>query len=606
MSSVGFDYLLVSRILLAVLLHFVWQATLVFLCVTVVRISFARIHSTRYVSSVAGLILLLTLPMITAAIYVASPELVDVEFTAPAYSSVDPQLVSNSAIVPSRSGDLIQLSVSSLHQVYLWFDQLRQVWLSVWLLGFLLLGVRLLISLESCLKLRNSSHPIPAKMEQLSDAIKRKLSLSAGVIVRASEDVTQAIATGVLRPMVLIPAAWLTQLPPQSLEAIIAHELSHVRRFDLGINFLQRIAETVFFFHPLVWMLSKSIDREREICCDELAISCTGNRLAYAETLAWVAETKELTRSRLLFGHAFQGDKKMNLLRRVRFVLEPTAAEGPSLVRSFVVLMCVAGSMAFASLAFSVTAGFPAAVQDDHDSKRLKIIVEAKADVSQDHGHILIQRKDDHVANSKARYLFQIIESDQGKKEIIVSPAGDEPEHGHDEAFEHESHHAVEVDGHPHESHDHPQNVETVELHLSPGQLAESLRRIKPTGEKTIFFLRKQKEGHAGQAGRRIVVRPPIERYLQLELIDEENGHQENKELWKIKESDKEIDEVEMDLDIEFETTRRGYRAAGNGNQKKRGSLETKGQQPRNRRTSHGSRSSRMGAQKCKGRRSDR
>jgi len=69
------------------------------------------------------------------------------------------------------------------------------------------------------------------------------------------------------------------------LEAVIAHELAHVRRWDLWVVYAQRLAETVLFYHPAVWWISARISGEREICCDDLAVAATGLRFEYAAAL---------------------------------------------------------------------------------------------------------------------------------------------------------------------------------------------------------------------------------------------------------------------------------------------------------------------------------
>ena len=78
---------------------------------------------------------------------------------------------------------------------------------------------------------------------------------------------------GWLRPVILLPASALSGLTPQQLEAIIAHELAHIRRHDYLINLLQSLIETLLFYHPAVWWVSRQIRREREHCCDDLAVA---------------------------------------------------------------------------------------------------------------------------------------------------------------------------------------------------------------------------------------------------------------------------------------------------------------------------------------------
>ena len=77
---------------------------------------------------------------------------------------------------------------------------------------------------------------------------------------------------GWLRPVVLLPVSCLTGLSPEQIEAVLCHELAHVRRHDYLVSVVQSVIETLLFYHPAVWWVSKQIRRERECCCDELAV----------------------------------------------------------------------------------------------------------------------------------------------------------------------------------------------------------------------------------------------------------------------------------------------------------------------------------------------
>ena len=94
------------------------------------------------------------------------------------------------------------------------------------------------------------------------------------------------------------------------IEAIIAHELAHIRRWDLWVNLLQRIIETLLFYHPAVWWLSSRIRLEREMCCDEIAARCF-DRVLYARSLESVAK---ISQGNLLMVASINGEKQMKLL----------------------------------------------------------------------------------------------------------------------------------------------------------------------------------------------------------------------------------------------------------------------------------------------------
>jgi beta-lactamase regulating signal transducer with metallopeptidase domain len=91
---------------------------------------------------------------------------------------------------------------------------------------------------------------------------------------------------GWLRPVILVPVRALTGLAPQQLEALLAHELAHIRRHDYLVNLLQTIVETLLFYHPAVWWVSHQVRVERENCCDDMAVAACGDVLVYARALA--------------------------------------------------------------------------------------------------------------------------------------------------------------------------------------------------------------------------------------------------------------------------------------------------------------------------------
>ena len=101
--------------------------------------------------------------------------------------------------------------------------------------------------------------------------------------------------------------------------ALLAHELAHIRRWDLWVNVFQRVVETLLFYHPAVWWLSDRLRSERELCSDELAVRAVGRRVVYAEALEFVARKRWLEREPLLA--AGIGGGKMALLNRIRHVL---------------------------------------------------------------------------------------------------------------------------------------------------------------------------------------------------------------------------------------------------------------------------------------------
>lgn len=129
---------------------------------------------------------------------------------------------------------------------------------------------------------------------------------------------------GVLKPVILIPSSLLSGLTPDQWEAILAHELAHIRRWDYLVNLSQLIIESLLFFNPAVWWLSRQVRLEREACCDAAAVQVTAQPFQYAELLVEFAERLQLTSARGLAPNvAFSRASDNSLLERVRRIVTP-------------------------------------------------------------------------------------------------------------------------------------------------------------------------------------------------------------------------------------------------------------------------------------------
>ncbi|HUU21534.1 MAG TPA: M56 family metallopeptidase, partial [Phycisphaerae bacterium] len=117
----------------------------------------------------------------------------------------------------------------------------------------------------------------------------RRLGVTRPVRLMRSALATTPTVIGWLRPVLLLPASAVTGLTAEKLEAVLAHELAHVRRHDYLVNLLQTVVETLLFYHPAVWWVSAQIRAERENCCDDVAAEACGGRYAYAEALVAIA-----------------------------------------------------------------------------------------------------------------------------------------------------------------------------------------------------------------------------------------------------------------------------------------------------------------------------
>lgn len=144
-------------------------------------------------------------------------------------------------------------------------------------------------------------------------------------VLRWSARVSTPVVLGILRPLILLPSGAATGLSLEQLEAIVAHELAHIRRHDLLANLLQRVIESLLFFHPAVWWVSRQVSRAREQACDEAVLAAGFARARYADALVRMAEVscglRERRRTVPATVLAATGDAPTEFKRRVLQVL---------------------------------------------------------------------------------------------------------------------------------------------------------------------------------------------------------------------------------------------------------------------------------------------
>lgn len=147
--------------------------------------------------------------------------------------------------------------------------------------------------------------------------LSQQLQLKKAVTLLESGFVKMPLVLGHFKPVILIPAGLLAGLPASQTEAVLLHELAHIRRNDYFVNLLQNFAEAIFFFNPGLLWISSLLRDEREHCCDDIALSHTKNKRAFIEALI---SFKEHALHGAEYAVAFPG-KKDHLLKRVSRIL---------------------------------------------------------------------------------------------------------------------------------------------------------------------------------------------------------------------------------------------------------------------------------------------
>jgi uncharacterized protein (TIGR03435 family) len=264
-----------------VLVHFVWQAAVVALgAASLLRACRRQSAEVRYVIGCSMLAIMLLTAVATAAIVRIDggtrehPKRVNVELARQSSSDVGVALPIELEGRPSRADVRARMEAA-----FPWI-------VSMWLIGVVALVVRESIGwwrLSRVHQLGLSSKP--SAWQAAGNRIATRLGLTGVVRIVEFPQIDVPFVVGCLRPIVVLPLSAMAHLNVAQVEAILAHELAHVRRHDYLANLLQTLAETIFFYHPAVWWLSARIRDEREHCCDDIAVDMCGDPVSYAAAL---------------------------------------------------------------------------------------------------------------------------------------------------------------------------------------------------------------------------------------------------------------------------------------------------------------------------------
>jgi len=316
------------------LIHFLWQGSAIALLLALTRVAFKR-HSAqvRYGAACLALAAMAMSPILTLASLTGDGALGRV-------SSVSSSALQTNAV---QTASTVLTPNSASFSLTAWAHQLNAIvpWVvATWFVGVCALAMRLCGGWMQVQRLRKRAterlgEPWLSKLEELQ--VRLEISRSVELLKSALVEVPTVI--GWLRPVILVPASALTGLTPQQLDSILAHELAHIRRNDYLVNLLQRVVETLLFYHPAVWWVSKCIRIEREHSCDDLVLQVCGDRQEYARALVSLEELRIRGsmpfviaatdgslkgRIRRLFGKS-SDEHRFNWLRIALFVLAGSA-----------------------------------------------------------------------------------------------------------------------------------------------------------------------------------------------------------------------------------------------------------------------------------------
>lgn len=186
----------------------------------------------------------------------------------------------SSTLMPDQSGNSI------LQMVETWCNANAPWIVAIWFIIFCVHCMSTIKSVYALNRIRTKGiHEVTPQWKKVVNDLRITMGIRSPVVIKASELVQQPVVIGFLRPLILVPIGLLMNLPADEAEAILLHELAHIKRRDYFVNLLQSFVESAFFFNPGVWWLSQRIRDEREHCCDDAAVSVTGDKTGFVRAL---------------------------------------------------------------------------------------------------------------------------------------------------------------------------------------------------------------------------------------------------------------------------------------------------------------------------------
>lgn len=268
------------------LVHSIWQISLIFLIFKSFSWIYQRYNRIGYASALVAMAAAVIWSGITFSSEYQRIQSMAALYAEPASYAAAAQNGAVSHAVPvllpvplSREADLKDSLLN-------WLEEQSALFGWIWFLGVATLFLRLSGGYWLARRLRRRGTSAPEQhfadmCQQWSD----RLGIRRNIQLLESKYITEPLTLGFWKPVILFPAGMLLHLSPAQVEALLLHELAHVRRYDYLVNLIQLSLDTFFFYHPLFWLISREARRRREYCCDDTVLRYTDDRLEYARTL---------------------------------------------------------------------------------------------------------------------------------------------------------------------------------------------------------------------------------------------------------------------------------------------------------------------------------
>lgn len=311
------------------LLHSLWQgAVLVVILQFLLALAGKKNASVRYVIHFTGLMVL------TAGFFTTWYLLFVSMSTTPSVSLItDYPLHSPALPLPVAWSEGQSLSTT----LRLWFEPVSPFLAAGWLIGFLGIALYTSASLFYSYRSIRSGLMVPGNpLLEMFQQANMRMNLSHFGRLRLTNQQVSPMVLGIIKPIVIIPLAVVNGLSPEQVEAVMLHELAHIRRYDPLMLAIQALATRILFFHPLAWYLSAEIDHERENSCDDAVLHTFSDPINYIKALTMIQELNMMP----VPVNALTGRPK-KLLGRVMRLLKPETGKSSSIRMTILFMLLI-------------------------------------------------------------------------------------------------------------------------------------------------------------------------------------------------------------------------------------------------------------------------
>lgn len=316
------------------LLHSLWQGIIILITLRLVQwINPTLSSSVKYFLNCCALALLLVSSLGTYAyLYEAGPESI--------------QTIAGQHAHFTFNSFNVAAALSNWNEFVYQINFQIPLIITAWLVGVLIFSLRFIIGLLYIRFLKSETIAVNAFWNSQLALLSQRIGINKWIALVECVHIDKPIVVGYLKPMILLPIGLLSGLPYEQVEAILLHELSHIKRHDYLINLIQTIIEIVLFFNPVVWIISTMIREEREHCCDDAVLRSGSTRITYAKALAQL----EIKRSQHTPDLALALNKnKYHVLKRIKRIMETSVKNNEGKTRPLAIITIVITALICAS-----------------------------------------------------------------------------------------------------------------------------------------------------------------------------------------------------------------------------------------------------------------